>query len=121
MFNEPALNSFDRALSEERQNADYKIIGTKNIPVRRLSDVLDEFLPPGVHIDFMSIDVEGYDLQVLRSNDWTRFRPEYLLVECPNFDLMNPRRAPVHGFLDQNKYSLAAKSLNTLFYVDSTT
>src|SRR5438093_4691896 len=75
MFNEPALNSFDQALSEQRQNNRYRIVATKQIPVRPLSHILCEFLPPGVHIDFMSVDVEGYDLEVLRSNNWSQFRP----------------------------------------------
>jgi len=87
MFNEPALNSFDRALSDQRPNGRYRMIGTKTIPVKRLSDILEEFLPPGTLIDFMSIDVEGLDLEVLKSNDWFRFRPACLLVEAIDFKL----------------------------------
>jgi FkbM family methyltransferase len=121
MFNEPALNSFDRALSEERQSIRYQIIGTKSIPVRRLSDILEDFLPSEVHIDFMSIDVEGYDFQVLKSNDWARFRPTYVLVESQGFDLIDPGKEPIHTFLQQQQYELFAKTLNTLFYVDHAT
>jgi FkbM family methyltransferase len=32
-------------------------------------------------IDFLNIDVEGYDLEVLRSIDWDRYRPTALCVE----------------------------------------
>ena len=118
MFNEPALNSFDRTLSEEREGIRYQIIGTKNVAVRRLSDILQDFLPGEVHIDFMSIDVEGFDLQVLQSNDWARFRPTYVLVESAGFDLINPAKDPIHTLLQQQHYDLFAKTLNTLFYVD---
>jgi FkbM family methyltransferase len=121
MFNEPALNSFDRSLSEERQSTRYQIIGTKSIPVRRLSDILEDFLPSEAHIDFMSIDVEGYDFQVLKSNDWARFRPTYVLVESAGFDLIEPGNEPIHTFLQQQHYKLFAKTLNTLFYVDQAT
>jgi len=48
---------------------------------RRLDNLLREHLSPNQPISFMSIDVEGHDLQVLRSNDWERFRPELVLVE----------------------------------------
>ena len=118
MFNEPALNSFDQALSEQRQNNQYRIVGTKNIAVKRLSGILESHMPGQIDIDFMSIDVEGYDLQVLRSNDWSRFRPECVLVESPDFDLSNPGADPIHIFLDRQNYQLFAKTFNTLFYLD---
>jgi len=119
MFNEPALNSFDRKLSEQRQNGKYRISATKQIPVKRLSNLLGEFLPKGVQIDFMSIDVEGFDLQVLQSNDWTRFRPTCVLVESESFDLAKPGASPIHEFLANQNYTLFAKTYNTLFYLDA--
>ena len=86
--------------------------------VRRLSKLLEEYLPAGTHIDFMSIDVEGYDLEVLKSNDWRRFRPECVLVEAYNFNLGSPAREPVHTFFEEQKYRLYAKTANTVFYLD---
>ena len=35
----------------------------------------------GVTVDLMSIDVENYELNVLRSLDYARFRPRFILVE----------------------------------------
>jgi hypothetical protein len=66
----------------------------------------------------MSIDVEGYDLQVLQSNDWTRFRPACVLVESYGFDLGKPGGAPIHSFLEKQSYGLFAKTFNTLLYLD---
>jgi len=120
MFNEPALNSFDRILSEQRQDERYRIIDTKDIPVRRLSGIFEEFIPKQCHIDFMSVDVEGYDLNVLKSNDWTRFRPVCVLVESADFDLGKPDSEPIHSFLGQQNYELFAKTFNTLLYLDKT-
>jgi hypothetical protein len=36
-------------------------------------------------IDFMSVDTEGYDLQVLKSNDWNVFKPKVICVESAVF------------------------------------
>ena len=119
MFNEPALNSFDRTLSHQRQSDQYRIIGTRNIPVKPLSEILQEYLPPKTHIDFMTVDVEGLDLDVLKSNDWTRFRPSCLLVEALGFKLATPS-APIHSFVELQNYELFAKTFNTLFYLDKT-
>jgi FkbM family methyltransferase len=118
IFNEPALNSFDKALSEQRQNRQFRILRTKEIAVRRLSDILHDFMPASVHIDFMSVDVEGYDLQVLKSNDWSRFRPTCVLVEACAFNLGNPGADPIHTFLGQQDYELFAKTFNTVFYLN---
>jgi FkbM family methyltransferase len=120
MFNEPALNSFDQSLSHRRLSDRYQIIGTKNIPVRRLSDILEEFLPPATPIDFMTVDVEGLDLDVLKSNDWSRFRPACLLVEAIEFKLTKPNAEPIHSYLERQDYELFAKTFNTLLYLDRT-
>jgi FkbM family methyltransferase len=52
-----------------------------NVQSRPLSQIFAEHVPNGVEIDFMSVDCEGHDLEVLRSNDWQRYRPRVLLVE----------------------------------------
>ena len=46
-----------------------------------LSSVLDIHLPRGKSIDFLDVDVEGADLEVLKSNDWDKYRPRYIMVE----------------------------------------
>lgn len=33
-------------------------------------------------IDLLKVDVEGFELQVLQSNDWTRFRPILIIAEA---------------------------------------
>jgi FkbM family methyltransferase len=48
---------------------------------RSLASLLAEFMPRGIEIDFMSVDCEGLDEDILRGNDWERFKPNYLLVE----------------------------------------
>jgi FkbM family methyltransferase len=120
MFNEPALNSFDRALSEQRQDARYRIVDTKTVEVKRLAAVLERNMPKDTLVDFMSIDVEGYDLKVLESNDWSRFRPTCVLVEAISVDLGNIVVEPVNRFLMQKNYRLFAKTFYTLFYLDGT-
>ena len=49
------------------------------VPVRPLSDVLADTVSPGTVIDLMTVDAEGFDLEVLHTNDWTRFAPRLLL------------------------------------------
>lgn len=121
MFNESALNSFDEALSYQRQqkNPRLRIIETKKIITQRLETILDNHLPTGQQIDFLSVDVEGFDLAVLRSNDWRRFRPRYLLVETMTV-LNDITQDPVYQFLTTNNFVLVAKTLRTAIFKDNT-
>jgi hypothetical protein len=100
VFSEPALNTFNRELAQQRNKGKYKIIGTKEVLVKPLRFVLDRYCK--CEIDFLNIDAEGMDLEVLKSNDWTRFKPKVILVE---------------GGTDYLKdYELIAKTVNTYIY-----
>ena len=46
-----------------------------------LKEILDKHLPTGKPIDFMTIDCEGHDFKVVKSNDWTTYRPRVVAVE----------------------------------------
>lgn len=118
MFNEPALNGFSKTLSDQRHDAasNYQIIQTTPVPVRRLENVLAEQLSPNHPIDFLSVDVEGLDLQVLRSNDWDKFRPEYVLVELLDSSLANIGQDPTSEFLSSVGYEVFAKCVHTAFF-----
>ena len=117
IFDEPALNTFDAALAREREtHTPYRVASTQSVAVERLDVLLKNNLPEGQRIDFMSIDVEGLDLQVLRSNDWSTYRPDFVLVEALDFRLEQPGAHPTHTFMRTKHYELVAKTLNTLFY-----
>jgi FkbM family methyltransferase len=49
------------------------------VQARTMTSILDEVRAP--RIDFLSLDVEGYEAQVLDGLDLERFRPTYVLVE----------------------------------------
>jgi len=121
VFDESALNTFDQALAEERDMySDFNLTDKITLSTRRLSDVLDEFLPKNTKIDFMSVDVEGIDIAVLTSNNWQRFRPTYLLVECIGLDISRASKNSVVAFLQNQNYAIFAKTFNTVFFRDET-
>ena len=116
-FNEPALNSFSTELSAQRDGEKSYFI-TERIPIKvyPLDEILDTHVPAGRHIDFMSIDVEGLDLQVLQSNNWEKFRPDYLLVEDILDDMDNLNNSEIYRFVTQRDYKLVAKTIRTLIF-----
>lgn len=117
LFNDPALNTFDDSLAKERiTTTSYKKTGTMTIPVERLDAILKKHLPLQTKIDFLSVDVEGLDESVLKSNDWKRFRPETVLIEALGSKLETAIRGSSAKFLKKQGYELFAKTVNTLIF-----
>jgi FkbM family methyltransferase len=82
---------------------------TVEVPVRTLDSVLQA---EGVdRIDFVSIDVEGFELEVLRGFDLARYRPELLLIEDHVRDLS------LHRYLNRHGYRLIDRSFLNNWYV----
>lgn len=52
------------------------------VPAVTLNNTLVKYLPPGTEIDFISIDVEGTELEVLRGLDINMFRPRVIILEA---------------------------------------
>ena len=86
-FNEPALNGFSPLLSDERNGMrNFKVVKEIKMKTNRLDDVLDKYMPLGREIDFMSIDVESLDINVLKSNNWSKYKPKIIVVEDAEYD-----------------------------------
>jgi FkbM family methyltransferase len=66
------------------------------VPGRTLSELLDEVGAP--EVDFLSLDVEGYEEQALRGLDLERHRPRLILVEAHT----EGHLASVAGILERN-------------------
>jgi FkbM family methyltransferase len=117
-FDEPALNTFDSEIVNSRlANTQYKLKSTSEVDVERLDQVLSNYLPAETQIDFLSIDVEGFDFAVLKSNDWERYRPKYVLVEVLDSSLEDVMGGEIFEFMKSQQYVLFAKTYNTLFFL----
>jgi FkbM family methyltransferase len=118
IFNEPALNGFSEKLSAERDGLqDFRIVDKKRIKTKRLSDIFDEYLSEGQAIDFLTIDVEGLDHQVLVSNNWSKYKPKVILVEelAISLEILS-QKSQTFCLLKEHGYELFAKTFNTSFY-----
>jgi FkbM family methyltransferase len=67
------------------------------VPIRTLDDILQEIGAPSP-IDFVSIDVEGHEVEVLSGFDLARWRPRLLLLEDHVTDLAAHRSVSRSGY-----------------------
>lgn len=115
-FNDPALNGFDKELSDTRTNTSkYKITDVINVKTMPLEQVLDIYLPEGQTIDFLTIDAEGLDMQVLKSNNWEKYSPLFVIVEIV-VDIDGLCRSEAYNYLLARNYEVVAKTSRTSFF-----
>lgn len=118
VFNEPALNTFDEATARMHEVPPWKIERTIEVSFLPLAEILAAHMPTGVGIDFLSVDVEGRDFDVLSSNDWQAFRPRVVLAESLGKSLDGFAADPAAALLRSLGYVPYAKTVNTFMFVD---
>lgn len=118
-FDEAALNTVDEEVARQRRELSHRYLGATEVPCRRLADILDEALPGAGIQDpsFLSVDVEGHDLEVLRSNDWARYRPMAVVAECLGTSLAGALQDPIAGLLGEKGYRAYAKTGNSVIFL----
>ena len=92
-----------------------KYLGSSNIPLDSLESILEKHLPKKQDITFMSIDVEGFELEVINSNNWEKYRPILLCIEALDKEIDEA----INTIMLEKNYSRIAKTKNTIFYIES--
>jgi FkbM family methyltransferase len=106
-FADGAVNTFDAALAA-RQKVNFGEPRLVDVSVRRLSAVLSESLPPETEVDYLNVDCEGLDEEVLRSNDWSKFRPKVVTVELHGIDISRAGENSAVKYLSSVGYRLTS-------------
>jgi FkbM family methyltransferase len=120
-FNHPGLNTLDPAMAQRqtREGTPFKITDRLQMRTRRLKDILDGLGGIPEKIDFMNVDCEGFDLRVLQSNDWERYKPFVIAIEAHGLKLEKLATDPVHNFLHEKGYRLVSHAFVTSIYMNS--
>lgn len=106
MYSNGAVNTLDDGMRKRRERRKSVIVGECVVETRTLASVLDEYLPVDQSIDFFDVDVEGYDLRVLRSNDWNRYRPEYVLAEMHDCSMDELGKSELYRYMKSVGYRM---------------
>lgn len=121
IFDDEALNTIDKNIAERllyRDPKGYKLKETLKIKSKPLVQILDEQLPIGTTIDFISIDCEWHDLEVLQSNNWDKYRPQVIIIEIHD-DILLIQENEIFKFLNRIGYKLLTKQILSAIFVDT--
>ncbi len=97
------------ALAPSETDLDVQYSGSETVRVVTLSEILAE---EGIHeLDFLSVDVEGFELDVFQGLDFERVRPKLILVEDHVHHLQT------HHYLQSKRYDLVYRTGLNNWYV----
>ena len=88
----------------------------KNIPSDTLNSIIEKSPYKDKKIDFVSIDVEGYELEVIKGFDLKKYKPSIIViefldtnlkkVEIKNFNLENIIKSEIYELMIKNDYNM---------------
>lgn len=117
IMNDPTLSSFSKEECNNYINTGkYKLAKTKKIKLITLKNVIDKH-NSGVFPDFMSLDAEGMDFEILQSIDFNKTSPKVICVEAAEYSPVGTgeRRTELINFLvNKGYYEYANTNLNAI-------
>jgi FkbM family methyltransferase len=116
-----SMNSFSRQ-HLEKLGLMKKVSSEIEIPIYTLKDVLDKYGEGIGPVDFLNIDIEGMDYEVLISNDWVKYKPAVIAIEMDGETIDDILSNKAYHFLSNHDYKFVAKNyllknISTVFFI----
>lgn len=112
------LNTFSRSKAEEyKSEQGIPVSFVKKIPVFPLAKIVESYGNGGFW-DFLSIDVEGFELEILKSHDWEKSSPKVICCETLSFSNFGKgvKEQSLIDFIASKGYMVYADTnVNTIF------
>jgi len=107
------LSTFSKEDAMHNQKNGYKLIKKRKVSTLPLKKILDKYAK-NKKIDFFSIDTEGYDLEVLKSNNWKKYKPKIIIVE--NVEHAGKEKPEIEQYLEELNYKKVHKNNTNSIY-----
>jgi FkbM family methyltransferase len=82
-------STFEASAAENLRHRGLEII-ERSVPVTTLASICQRYVPPSRAIDFLKIDAEFSERNVLAGGDWDRWRPRVVLIEVNEWQEWEP-------------------------------
>lgn len=117
IFSPNGMSTFDEEEAQKReQSGQYKIVKTVKVPLVNINELIRNNFK--TYPDLLSLDIEGLDLRVLKSLDFTKYPIPVICVETCTFsnNHIRPKDSSIAEFLSTEEYEVYADTyINTIF------
>lgn len=119
MFENPVFNTFDVVRAQTLGQIGGKgrsLLKVLEVPVRPLNAILEECGATAGKIDFISLDVQGFEMEVLEAFDIKFWKPEIVVVDWKNKRVRAIIKTDLVRKFESNGYKLTASTPQNLFF-----
>ena len=115
-----------------KENADFqkaKVSKIKKIKTQTINKIIENSPFKDRKIDFLSVDVEGSELAILKNFDFTKYSPKVIVVEyldlslkkleIKNLNINNIIKSEVYKLIESNNYTLANILHSDLVFINN--
>lgn len=120
VFDSWAMSTCDLETAKRYTDAWAKIIDKYIVPIWTLEKLFDEYVKDK-EIDILSVDVEWWDMDVLESNNWEKYKPNYIILETVEYgknwaNTWTKENDKFDPYLESKWYSVIAETwINTIY------
>ena len=121
-----SLNTIDKKTAEYQKA---KISSIKKIMTKSLNEIMDNSKYNNREIDFLTVDVEGSELSVLKNFNFKKYKPKIIVVEyldlslsqleLKNLDIKKTLDSDIYKLISSNNYTLANMLHSDLVFVNN--
>ncbi len=110
-------NSFSKQIADDfvAKNPSFSITAVKEIPTENFNAIIDRHAN-GACPDFLTIDAEGLDFEILESIDFVRYRPKVICVEVATGGDIDSS-VQIARLLESNSYYVHFRTPGNLIFV----
>lgn len=113
VYEEPANNTFDKKIMEERRGINLLPIDEIKIPTYHIMELLEKFLEEKEEIEFLDIDIEGFDSTVISEWNFEKYIPKVIM-----FEKSNESGNASSDILNKEGYFVMASTIRNDIYVN---
>jgi hypothetical protein len=111
-----AVSTIDENIKDEWMKY-FQYVSTEIHRSKKLTSILDQYISKESEIDFLTIDIEGAELQALKSLDFKKYRPKMIIAES-HYQLEN-KENELRVFLETNNYNFLGHIVVNGYWIDN--
>jgi FkbM family methyltransferase len=117
IMDEESLNTFSVEEKDSLLEMGHKLTQVIKIPVEPINNIMATYFQDG-RVDFLSIDAEGVDFEIIKSLNFGKYAPRVICIESINYtkDGTGDKRVDLCNFIENAGYlEYANTNINSIF------